>query len=234
MSLAPPHILVVEDDRVVCETLRLYLEHAGYRVSTVHDGTAALARAREPDVAAIILDWLLPGLSGPEVCRAVRSQSAVPILMLTARTTEDDRVRGLEIGADDYVAKPFSPREVVARVQALLRRAGTPAAGPATVTTAGTLEVDHFKREVRVGGTPVPLTPTELKLIEALAGAPGRTFTREELVARAFGPDYDGLDRTVDTHVTNLRRKLERGGCRHAVATVHGVGYRLAIDDADR
>jgi DNA-binding response OmpR family regulator len=227
-----PCILVVEDDRVVCETLQLYLEQAGYRVAAVHDGAAAVERARDPDVAAIILDWMLPALSGPEVCRAVRSHSAVPILMLTARTTEDDRVRGLEIGADDYVAKPFSPREVVARVQALLRRAGSPAASPHAVTVAGSLEVDHFKREVRVGGRPVALTPTELKLIEALARAPGRTFTREELVARAFGPDYDGLDRTVDTHVTNLRRKLERGGCRHAVATVHGLGYRLVVDDA--
>jgi DNA-binding response OmpR family regulator len=227
-----PHILVVEDDRVVCETLQLYLEHAGYRVSVVHDGASAVGRAREPDVAAIILDWLLPGMAGPEVCRALRSQSTVPILMLTARTTEDDRVRGLEGGADDYVAKPFSPREVVARVQALLRRAGTPSVVPPAPTRAGALEVDHFRREVRVGGTPVALTPTELKLIEALAGAPGRTFTREELVARAFGPDYDGLDRTVDTHVTNLRRKLERAGCRDAVATVHGLGYRLAIADA--
>jgi DNA-binding response OmpR family regulator len=228
---AAPHILVVEDDRVVCETLQLYLEHAGYRVSTVHDGASAVVRARQPDVAAIILDWMLPAMSGPDVCRAVRSQSTVPILMLTARTTEDDRVRGLEGGADDYVAKPFSPREVVARVQALLRRAGTPSAAPPAPTRVGSLDVDHFRREVRVDGAPVALTPTELKLIEALAGAPGRTFTREELVARAFGPDYDGLDRTVDTHVTNLRRKLERGGCRHAVVTVHGVGYRLAIDD---
>ena len=229
---AGPCILVVEDDRVVCETLQLYLEQAGYRVAAVHDGASAVERARHPDVAAIILDWLLPAMSGPEVCRAVRSRSAVPILMLTARTTEDDRVRGLELGADDYVAKPFSPREVVARVQALLRRAGAAAASPAAVTVAGALEVDHFKREVRVGGRSVPLTPTELKLIEALARAPGRTFTREELVARAFGPDYDGLDRTVDTHVTNLRRKLELAGCRQAVATVHGVGYRLAIDEA--
>jgi DNA-binding response OmpR family regulator len=229
---AGPRILVVEDDRVVCETLQLYLEQAGFRVTAVHDGVSAVERAREPDVAVIILDWMLPALSGPEVCRAVRSRSTVPILMLTARSTEDDRVRGLEIGADDYVAKPFSPREVVARVQALLRRAGAPAAAPATVTVAGTLEVDHFKREVRIGGRPVPLTPTELKLVEALARAPGRTFTREELVARAFGPDYDGLDRTVDTHVTNLRRKLERGGCRHAVATVHGLGYRLVVDGA--
>ena len=229
---AAPHILVVEDDRVVCETLQLYLEHAGYRVSAVHDGASAVARAREPDVAAIILDWMLPEMSGPAVCRAVRAQSMVPILMLTARTTEDDRVRGLEGGADDYVAKPFSPREVVARIQALLRRAGAPSAAPPAPIRVGALEVDGFRREVRVGGAPVALTPTELRLIEALAGAPGRTFTREELVARAFGPDYDGLDRTVDTHVTNLRRKLELAGCRQAVATVHGVGYRLAIDEA--
>jgi DNA-binding response OmpR family regulator len=123
---------------------------------------------------------------------------------------------------------------VVARVGALLRRAGAPSATPPRPTIAGALEVDHFKREVRVAGTPIALTATELKLIEALARAPGRTFTRDELVARAFGPDYDGLDRTIDTHVTNLRRKLERGGCRHVLVTVHGVGYRLASDDAPR
>jgi DNA-binding response OmpR family regulator len=226
-----PHVLVVEDDRVVCETLQLYLEHAGYRVTMVADGAAGVRRAVAPDVAAVILDWLLPGLSGYDVCRAVRARSRVPILMLTARTTEDDRVRGLEAGADDYVPKPFSPREVVARVQALLRRAGAPAAAPEAPTRAGVLEIDHFRREVRVGGAPVPLTPTELKLIEALARAPGRAFTREELVARAFGPDYDGTERTVDSHITNLRRKLERGGCAQAVDTVHGVGYRLAVPD---
>jgi DNA-binding response OmpR family regulator len=224
-----PHVLVVEDDRVVGETLQLYLEHAGYRVTVVTEGASGSRRALEPDVAVVILDWLLPGLSGYEVCREVRARSRVPILMLTARTTEDDRVRGLEAGADDYVPKPFSPREVVARVQALLRRAGAPAVAEEAPTRAGALEIDHFRREVRIDGTPVPLTPTELKLIEALARAPGRTFTREELVARAFGPDYDGVDRTVDTHITNLRRKLERGGCPNAVATVHGVGYRLAL-----
>jgi DNA-binding response OmpR family regulator len=225
---AAPHVLVVEDDRVVCETLQLYLEHAGHRVSVVHDGASAVARAGEPDIAAIVLDWMLPAMSGYDVCRTIRARSTVPILMLTARTTEDDRVRALEGGADDYVAKPFSPREVVARVGALLRRAGTPSTVAPAPTIAGVLEVDHFKREVRVAGAPIALTPTELKLVEALARAPGRTFTREELVARAFGPDYEGLDRTVDTHVTNLRRKLERGGCRHVVVTVHGVGYRLA------
>jgi DNA-binding response OmpR family regulator len=230
-----PHVLIVEDDRVVCETLQLYLQHAGFRVSVVHDGAAGAARSRERDVALVILDWLLPGMSGYDVCRAVRSASAVPILMLTARTTEADRIRGLEGGADDYVSKPFSPREVVARVQALLRRAGATAQASQAPTPAptraptrvGALEVDHFMREVRIRGRAVALTPTELKLVEALARAPGRTFTRQELVERAFGPDYDGLDRTVDTHITNLRRKLERAGGRHVVATVHGLGYRL-------
>ena len=227
-----PRVLVVEDDAVVSSTLRLYLEHAGFRVTVEADGAAGAVRAREADVAAVILDWMLPSMSGYDVCRAVRAHSTLPILMLTARTTEADRIRGLDGGADDYVAKPFSPREVVARIQALLRRAGAPSAAPPAPIRVGALEVDGFRREVRVGGAPVALTPTELRLIEALAGAPGRTFTREELVARAFGPDYDGLDRTVDTHVTNLRRKLELAGCRQAVATVHGVGYRLAIDEA--
>ena len=225
-------ILVVEDDRVVASTLQLYLEHAGYRVTVIHDGAAGLHAAREPGVAAVILDWMLPAMSGYEVCRAVRAGSSLPILMLTARTTEDDRVRGFDAGADDYVPKPFSPREVVARVQALLRRAGAPPREPEAPTRAGGLEVDHFKREARVEGRPVALTPTEFRLLEALARAPGRTFTRDELVARAFGPDYDGLDRTVDTHVTNLRRKLERSGCPPIVATVHGVGYRLAVEGA--
>jgi DNA-binding response OmpR family regulator len=229
---AGPRILVIEDDRVVASTLQLYLEHAGYRVTVVHDGASGVRAAREPGVAAVILDWMLPAMSGYDVCRAVRAGSVVPILMLTARTTEADRIRGLDGGADDYVPKPFSPREVVARVQALLRRAGAPGREPEPPARAGPLEVDHFKREARVDGVAVALTPTEFRLLEALARAPGRTFTRDELVARAFGPDYDGLDRTVDTHITNLRKKLERSGCPPLVVTVHGVGYRLVPEDA--
>ena len=227
-----PRVLVVEDDAVVSSTLRLYLEHAGFRVTVEADGAAGVVRAREADVAAVILDWMLPSMSGYDVCRAVRAHSTLPILMLTARTTEADRIRGLDGGADDYVAKPFSPREVVARIQALLRRSGTTAGATPAPTRIGSLDVDHFRREARVGGVAVALTPTEFRLLETLARAPGRTFTREELVARAFGPDYEGLDRTVDTHVTNLRRKLERSGCPPVVATVHGVGYRLAAGDA--
>jgi DNA-binding response OmpR family regulator len=229
----PGTILVVEDDDVVAETLEIYLTHAGHRVRRVTDGHVAVECACEAGIALVVLDWMIPGLNGHEVCRRVRRRSAVPILMLTARTSEDDRVRGLESGADDYVSKPFGPREVVARVEALLRRA--PAAGAAPVAPPmriGSLEVDGFRREVRVGGRSIPVTPTELRLLEALARHPGRTFTRDELVARTFGPDYDGLDRTIDTHITHLRRKLAAAGGSGLLATVHGLGYRLLAEPA--
>jgi DNA-binding response OmpR family regulator len=239
-----PRIVAIEDDAVVAETLTLYLEHAGYSVVTTADGREGLALARQPGVALVILDLMIPGLSGQQVCRALRETSRVPILMLTARTSEDDRVAGLEMGADDYVPKPFSPREIVARVQALLRRAGEPdvgsagagvgaeAAAASGVLRAGSIEIDRWSRQVRVGDQPVTLTPTELRLLEALARHPGRTFTRDELVARAFGPDYDGLDRTIDTHITNLRRKLAQPGSTAPtpIVTVHGIGYKLAAD----
>ena len=229
----PTRVLIVEDDPVVVETLTTYLEHAGFDVIATGNGADGLARAQSPDVAMVILDWMVPGMNGPEVCRRLRAVSSVPVLMLTARTAEDDRVRGLETGADDYVPKPFSPREVVARVQALLRRSlvGPGARATRPPTRVGILVVDHFKREARVGSTLVALTPTEFRLVEALAMHPGRTFSREELVARAFGPDFDGLDRTVDTHITNLRRKLNAGGSHSLIQTVHGIGYRLMVPE---
>jgi DNA-binding response OmpR family regulator len=232
---APPasRILIVEDDAVVADTLKLYLEHAGHAVEIVRDGPGGLARARAPDVALVVLDWMLPGLNGQEVCHRLRQESSVPILMLTARSSEDDRVRGFETGADDYVPKPFSPREVVARVQALLRRAGTAAspASPPPPLRIGAIEIDLVRRSVRVADRPVDLTPTELRLLETLARHPGRAFSREELVARVFGPDYDGFDRTVDTHITNLRRKIEPGSTPRYIVTVHGIGYRLVATD---
>jgi DNA-binding response OmpR family regulator len=243
-----PRVVVIEDDAVVSETLTLYLEHAGYAVVTTADGREGLALARQPGVALVVLDLMIPGMSGQQVCRALRETSRVPILMLTARTSEDDRVAGLEMGADDYVPKPFSPREVVARAQALLRRAGEPdalaaaaaaaAVGVATtsdVLRAGPIEIDRWSRQVRVDGRVVTLTPTEVRLLEALMRHPGRTFTRDELVARAFGPDYDGLDRTIDTHITNLRRKLApSASAASRIVTVHGVGYKLAAGEEDR
>ncbi len=220
-------IVVIEDDAVVTETLALYLEHAGYSVATAKNGATGLALAREPDTAAVILDLMIPGLTGHEVCRQLRATSSVPILMLTARTSEDDRVQGLDLGADDYVAKPFSPREVVARVQALLRRTAV-AASPPPPIVVGDLEIDIWARQARLCGRTLPLTATEYKLLETLARSPGRAFTREELLSRAFGPGYDGLDRTVDAHITNLRRKVEAGRKPRYILTAHGVGYLLA------
>lgn len=220
-------IVVIEDDAVVAETLALYLGQAGYTVATAKNGHAGLALAVGADVALVILDLMIPGLSGQEVCQRLRSESRVPILMLTARASEDDRVKGLELGADDYVAKPFSPREVVARVQALLRRAAPLTSTPPPIVV-GELEIDLWARQARIGGRTVTLTATEFRLLEALGRSPGRVFTREELLSRAFGPGYDGLDRTVDVHITNLRRKIETGRKPKYVLTAHGVGYRLA------
>ena len=227
---SPQRVLVVEDDPVVADTLTLYLEHAGFEVVAARDGADGLEVVLQQPFALVILDWMLPGMGGPDVLRRLRAASDVPVMMLTARTAEDDRVRGFDLGADDYLAKPFSPREVVARAKALLRRRPAAAAPPPLPTRIGDLELDRLRREARMGGRVVPLTATELRLVEALAAHPGRTFSRDELVARAFGPDYDGLDRTVDSHITNVRRKLEAGGARRVIQTVHGLGYRLSDD----
>jgi len=224
-------IVVIEDDAVVSETLTLYLEQAGLDVTVAEDGVTGLRIAAAPDVGVVVLDLMIPGMAGLEVCRRLRQSSTVPILMLTARASEDDRLAGFDVGADDYVPKPFSPREVVARVQALLRRGGPSATAPATATTIGELEVDWWARQARMAGRAVALTATEFRLLAALARHPGRIFTRDELVARIFGPDYDGLDRTIDAHVTNLRRKLEPATEPKYVLTAHGLGYRLATQE---
>jgi DNA-binding response OmpR family regulator len=224
-------IVVIEDDAVVSETLTLYLEQAGLDVTVAEDGVTGLRIAAAPDVGVVVLDLMIPGIAGLEVCRRLRQSSTVPILMLTARASEDDRLAGFDVGADDYVPKPFSPREVVARVQALLRRGGPSATAPATATTIGELEVDWWARQARMAGRAVALTATEFRLLAALARHPGRIFTRDELVARIFGPDYDGLDRTIDAHVTNLRRKLEPATEPKYVLTAHGLGYRLATPE---
>jgi DNA-binding response OmpR family regulator len=220
-------IVIIEDDSVVAETLQLYLQQAGYEPVIARDGIKGLEMARTQDVALVILDLMIPGISGQEVCKRLRQESTVPMIMLTARASEEDRVAGLELGADDYVPKPFHPREVVARVQALLRRALPRASGPPPPIVIGDLEVNCWGRSVRLRGQPVSLTPTEFRLMEVLAKSPERVFTRDELLARAFGPDFDGFDRTVDVHITNLRRKVEPDGEHRYIVTVHGVGYRL-------
>ena len=234
--MAKLRILVVDDDPKTVAALRLYLEHAGYEVAAATDGRQALARARAaPPPDLIVLDLMLPHVDGLTVCRTLRRESDVPIIMLTARTTEEDRLEGLDLGADDYVPKPFSPRELVARVRAVLRRspAGPENGGADELKgppiKAGRLTIDPMRREVKVGAKAVDVTPREFRLLLAFARAPGRAFTREELVERAFGPDYDALDRTIDAHVMNLRRKIEPNPAEPVyIQTVFGVGYRFA------
>jgi len=222
-------ILVAEDDPKQANLIRVYLERDGHSVLVVNDGRRALehSRTRRPDL--LVLDVMMPGVDGLDVCRILRSESDLPILLLTARSTEDDKLLGLDIGADDYVTKPYSPRELAARVRALLRRAGKGGAAGAAVQTVGDLEIDAARFEVRVGGRPVLLTAKEFGILEALAAAPGRVFTRAQIIDRAFGFDHYVLERTVDAHVMNLRRKIEADPAEpRYLQTVYGRGYRLA------
>jgi DNA-binding response OmpR family regulator len=223
-------ILVVDDNARTQEAIALYLRHAGYEVDVAATGPDALTLAadRAPDL--VVLDLMLPGLGGLDVCRALRERTDVPIIMVTARTTEDDKLEGLRSGADDYVTKPFSPRELVARVATVLRRA-RPARRE---IQAGEVTIDLTSREVRRGGAAIAMTRAEFRLLEVLASSPGRAWTRAELAERAFGHEYEALDRTIDAHVMNLRRKLERDRTRPAlIQTVFGVGYRFASGDGD-
>ena len=235
MRVPKARILVVDDDAKTVASVRLYLEHAGYRVETAADGHAALERARaDPAPDLVVLDRMLPGLDGLAVCRLVRGESGIPVILLTARTSEADRLEGLDLGADDYVAKPFSPRELVARVRAVLRRTQ-----PEDVLTlaVGALTIDTARREVAIGRRRVELTPREFAVLLTLARAPGRVFSRETLRDRAFGAGSEALDRTVDAHIMKVRRKLAAAGGGPAaplVETVFGVGYRLAAPGGDR
>jgi two-component system alkaline phosphatase synthesis response regulator PhoP len=214
-------VLVVDDDPKVCETLDRYLAHAGYSTASALDGARALELARTFAPDLIVLDLMLPRVDGLEVCRTLRAASQVPVIMLTAKSTERDKLAGLEIGADDYLTKPFSPRELVARVEAVLRRSAKEA--PTRLVVAGALTIDPDRCDVKVGDESITITATELRLLLVLARSPGRVFRREELARLALGDDFDGLDRTIDAHVKNLRRKL--GSER--IATVFGIGYKL-------
>jgi DNA-binding response OmpR family regulator len=214
-------VLIVDDDPKVCETLDRYLAHAGYVTASALDGAKALevVQTFAPDL--IVLDLMLPRVGGLEICRMLRETSAIPIIMLTAKTTEHDKLAGLSLGADDYLTKPFSPRELVARVEAVLRRTGTAGATPRVI--AGALTIDPERCEVTVAGEPVALTATELRLLLSMARAPGRVFRRDELARLALGDDFEGLDRTIDAHIKNLRRKVGA----EIIVTVFGVGYKL-------
>ncbi|KRV47524.1 two-component system response regulator [Wenjunlia vitaminophila] len=220
-------ILVAEDDVKQARLIRIYLEREGNEVQVVADGRSAIDRARSSRPDLVVLDVMMPNVDGLDVCRVLRAESQVPILLLTARTTEEDMLLGLDLGADDYMTKPYSPRELTARVRALLRRARALARTEPTVLTVHDLRIDTARYEVRVAGEPVALTGKEFAILTVLAGEPGRVFTRAQIIDRVFGFDQNVLERTVDAHVMNLRRKLERGRPRY-VETVYGRGYRLA------
>ncbi len=223
-------ILLVDDDRKTVDLIRLYLGRDGYHVLAAYDGQQALQLARQGRPDLIVLDLMLPGVDGLDVCRILRSESRVPIIMLTAKTTEDDKLLGLDLGADDYITKPFSPRELLARVRAVLRRRGEEEAREAPVIRIGDLEIDTVRHEVRLQDNLVYLTPKEFRVLEIMAREPGRAFSRQELLKQAFGTGYEGLERTVDVHVMNLRRKIEPDVDHPIyVQTVYGIGYRIAI-----
>lgn len=224
-------IVVIDDEPSVQEVVRGYLEKDGYFVYVASNGHDGLALAERAKPGLIVLDLMLPDVSGEEICREIRSRSDVPILMLTAKASEDERVGGLALGADDYLTKPFSPRELVARVRAVLRR--TQSTETPLVETlsfdGGALEIDTVQHEVRRDGEPVELTPNEYRLLVTLARYPGRVYSRFELINHVQGYDFEGYERTIDAHVKNLRKKIESDAKHpHYVETVFGVGYRLA------
>jgi len=224
-------VLLVEDERKLRDLVRSYLERAGFTVLSTGSGAEALMLAASGSPDLVVLDLGLPDIPGESVARELRAAGPVPVLMLTAKSSEEDRIRGLELGADDYVTKPFSPRELVLRVQAILRRGGGQAAGQGVASYgAGQLVIDEPRRTVVVRGTPVGLTPTEWGLLLALATAPGRVYSRFELINRVRGYEFEGYERTVDSHVKNLRRKIEADpGNPLIVQTVLGGGYRLGL-----
>ncbi|WP_127505952.1 response regulator transcription factor [Actinoplanes solisilvae] len=223
-------ILIGEDNLKQAEVAAAYLRREGHEVACARDGQAVLERCRERLPDLIVLDVMMPLIDGITACRVLRAESQVPILMLTARSAEDDLLRGLDAGADDYLTKPYSPRELAARVRALLRRSGALREKDQPVLHSGDLEVDIGRFEARVAGRPVALTAKEFGILEVLAGTPGRAFTRAEIIERAFGFDRFVLERTVDAHVRNLRRKLgDDPDQPRYVQTVYGRGYRLSL-----
>jgi two-component system, OmpR family, response regulator RegX3 len=228
-------ILIIDDERSIHEVVRAYLERDGFIVYSASNGREGLELALSKPPALIVLDLMLPDLSGEDICKEVRSRSDVPILMLTAKSSEDQRIAGLSLGADDYLVKPFSPRELVARIKAILRRSS---GGEMPLLEQlrfddGRLVIDDVRHEVLIDREPVELTASEYKLLSALAQYPGRAYSRFELINRVQGHDFEGYERTIDAHVKNLRHKIETDHSHpRYVETVHGVGYRLAAKRA--
>lgn len=223
-------VLVVDDDKQIVRLLQSYLEQAGFAVLTAHDGETALHTIRRERPDLVVLDLMLPGRDGWEITRHLRADehlAATPIVMLTARVEDSDKILGLELGADDYVTKPFNPAEVIARVRAVLRRAAGPPRPVRVVENRG-LRLDLDRHEVSLAGRPVETTPTEFAILRALLENPNHAFTRGELIEKALGYNYEGLDRTVDSHIKNLRKKIESDPSQpEYIETVFGVGYRM-------
>jgi len=218
-------VLVVEDEAKIAEIVKVYLEREGFSVTTTDRGEDALSLLKM-GFDLIILDLMLPDMDGEDICRMIREDSTIPIIMLTAKSDEEDRITGLGIGADDYVVKPFSPRELVARVKALLRRAGT--RRNIRSFNQGDLVIDSVSFEVKKDNRTVPLTPTEFKLLQCLSDHPGQVFTRLQLVNNVLGYDFEGYDRTIDAHIKNIRQKIEDDQRKPAyIKTVYGVGYKF-------
>lgn len=226
-------ILVVDDETKIVDVVKSYLEKSGYKILEAFTGHQALQRFEDDKPSLVILDLMLPDMTGEEICKIIRSKSRVPIIMLTAKVEEEDILKGLNIGADDYIAKPFSPRQLVARVRAVLRRTLDDALPLANIYSfeGGDLVVDVEKHQVKKHGKLINLTPSEFSILMALVKHPNKVYTREELITLALGEDFYGFDRTIDSHIKNLRQKIEDDPkSPKLVITVHGVGYRFGGD----
>ena len=235
MSLPNKKILVVDDDHKIVDLAKMYLEKDGYRVIAAYDGRAALELARRERPALIVLDLLLPVMDGRDVCRTLRAESNIPIIMLTARTEDADKLVGLELGADDYITKPCNFRELVARVRAVLRRTYARENEPTATIAIGDLTIDFSAHEARIADRVVELTPAEFELLAFFARSPGRTWTRAQILDQVFGEAYEGYERTVDVHIKNLRRKIEINPQEpRYIQTVFGVGYKFGKVDDDQ
>ncbi len=223
-------ILVADDDRIVHESLGIYLKAEGYDVVDVYDGKSAV-ESLDAEIALCVLDIMMPAMSGIEVCKEIRKTSRIPIIMLTAKGEEIDRILGLELGADDYIVKPFSPREVVARIKAVLRRTSEQqhSADEGSVVHEG-LVIDIKSYTVTLKGQPIICTPKEIEILYMLASNPGQVFTREQLLNRVWGYDFAGETRTVDTHIKRIRAKLDNAGLNWSIKTIYGVGYKFEVE----
>ena len=223
-------ILVVDDEVKIVEVVKSYLENSGYSVCEAYTGKEALDKFEKANPALIVLDLMLPDMTGEEICKTLRKKSRVPIIMLTAKIEEEDILKGLNIGADDYITKPFSPRQLVARVEAVIRRTGDTAIPLSKVMSFNNDEllIDTLKYEVRKNGEIINLTPNEYKLLMMMVKYPDKTFTREELIYMVLGEDFNGYDRTIDTHIKNIRQKIESDPKNPKyILTIHGIGYRF-------